>query len=88
MLKHYAAAQAVQNGFADDCVVNINDLAQAMRVSRWTVGLWRKQGYQFEFGRRTTPGHLKAWLRARAASQVALPSTEAHRLESTFSRLR
>jgi hypothetical protein len=88
MIKDHVTAQAVRQRFTDDTVVNINDLALAMRVSRWTVGLWRKQGYQFEFGRRTTPGRLKAWLRAEAASQVALPNFEANRLEAALTRLR
>ena len=49
----------------DESVVNVSDLAQAMRVGRWTVQKWRREGYQFEFGIRTTPGHCKDWLRSR-----------------------
>jgi hypothetical protein len=54
--------------YADDVCVNALELSQNMRVSRWTVYRWRAQGYQFEFGKLTTTGHLKAWLRALAES--------------------
>lgn len=53
----------------DSSVVNVGELAQLMRVSRWSIASWRKQGYAFEFGNRTTPGHLKSWLRERALSE-------------------
>jgi hypothetical protein len=56
----------ITQSFADDVVVNAKELAHALRVSRWTVARWREEGYQFEFGNRSTPGHLKAWLRERA----------------------
>jgi hypothetical protein len=57
--------------YADDVVVNAKELAQALRVSRWTLARWREKGYQFEFGNRSTPGHLKAWLRDVHAPTVA-----------------
>jgi hypothetical protein len=56
----------VTKSFADDVVVNSTELAQAVRVSRWTLARGREEGYFFEFGSRSTPGHLKAWLRERA----------------------
>jgi hypothetical protein len=56
------AARMITQSFADDVVVNAKELAQALRVSRWTVARWREEGYQFEFGNRSTPGHLKAWI--------------------------
>jgi hypothetical protein len=56
----------VTKSFADDVVVNSKELAEAMRVSRWTLARWREQGYVFEFGTRSAPGHCKAWLRERA----------------------
>jgi hypothetical protein len=77
-----------QKSFADDVPLNTTELAQAMRVSRWTIGRWKKdQGYQFEFGRRTTAGHLKAWLRARAVAEP-LQGPEQKRLQSVLDRLR
>jgi hypothetical protein len=51
--------------FTDDTPVNAKELATAMRVGRSTVFNWKTQGYQFEFGIRTTPGHCKDWLRER-----------------------
>jgi hypothetical protein len=51
--------------FEDDVSVNGNELAACMRVSRWTVYRWKDE-YKFEFGRRTTTGHLKARLRPMA----------------------
>jgi hypothetical protein len=48
--------------FADDVVVNTNELALALRVSRFTILNYKKRGYRFQFGNRTTPGHAKAWL--------------------------
>jgi hypothetical protein len=57
-----------RQSFAEDAPVNTKDLAKAMGISRWTIGRYKKQGYQFEMGRLTTPGHFKAWLRERAAS--------------------
>ena len=42
--------------FTDDTPVNAKELAATLRVSRSTVFNWKKQGYRFEFGIRTTPG--------------------------------
>jgi hypothetical protein len=56
----------IEQLFADDVCVNALELSQNMRVSRWTLYRWRAEGYKFEFGSRTTTGHLKAWLRAQA----------------------
>lgn len=80
----------IQNGnkvtqtFEDDVSVNGEELAQAMRVSRWTIYRWKAEGYQFEFGSRTTTGHLKAWLRSRAAT----PSPTDIKMEEVLRRLR
>ncbi len=38
----------ILNQFADDVPVNANELAKAMRVSRWTVYRWQDLGYKFE----------------------------------------
>jgi hypothetical protein len=54
----------------DDIPVTTLQLAKAMGVSRWTVNRWKEDGYTFEFGRLTTPGHLKAWLRQRALKKT------------------
>jgi hypothetical protein len=76
-----------QKSFADDVPVNMKELGQTMRVSRWTIRRWKDQGYEFEFGRRTTAGHLKEWLRTRAASEP-LQGPEQKRLQSVLDRLR
>jgi hypothetical protein len=59
------------NGINDDSPVNHTELARVMRVSRGTVYNWEKQGYQMEFGSRTTPGHCKEWLRTNARRDPA-----------------
>jgi hypothetical protein len=74
----------VSQAFADDVVVNAKELAHALRVSRWTVSRWREEGYVFEFGNRSTPGHLKAWLRERAVQG----KTKVTELASKLARLR
>jgi hypothetical protein len=74
----------ITQSFADDVVVNAKELAQALRVSRWTVTRWREEGYQFEFGDRSTPGHLKAWLRERTAQG----KTKVNELANRLARLR
>jgi hypothetical protein len=79
--------QKVRQLFADDVPVNGKELAQAMRVSRWTVYRWKEKGYRFEFGNRTTTGHLKAWLRAQTAGEP-VSDKEQGRLASALSRLR
>jgi hypothetical protein len=76
--------RVITQSFADDVVVNAKELAHALRVSRWTVARWREEGYQFEFGNRSTPGHLKAWLRERAGRG----ETKANELASKLARLR
>jgi hypothetical protein len=50
----------------DDSPVNHTELARVMRVSRSTIFNRVHEGYCFEFGNRTTPGHFKSWLRGRA----------------------
>jgi hypothetical protein len=47
--------RVITQSFADDVVVNAKELAHALRVSRWTLARWREEGYQFEFGNRSTP---------------------------------
>jgi hypothetical protein len=85
--KHQNDDIPVVNKFADDVPVTALEVAGAMRVSRWTVSRWRKLGYQFEFGRRTTLGHLKAWLRDQAKTPN-LSSEDNARLEAALGRLR
>ena len=76
--------RVITQSFADDVVVNAKELAHALRVSRWTVARWREEGYQFEFGNRSTPGHLKAWLRERAGRG----ETKGNELANKLARLR
>jgi hypothetical protein len=59
-------------GLTDTSVVNVGELAALMRVSRWTISNWRKSGYVFEFGNRTTAAHCKQWLRTRTHSALAV----------------
>jgi hypothetical protein len=47
----------------DTDTLNLSQTARALGVHRNTVGGWIRAGYQPEFGRFTTPGHLKRWLR-------------------------
>lgn len=79
-----APIRVITQSFDDDVVVNAKELAQALRVSRWTVSRWREEGYEFEFGNRSTPGHLKAWLRERAGRRK--PKT--NELAEALARLR
>ncbi len=78
------AARMITQSFADDVVVSAKELAQALRVSRWTVARWREEGYQFEFGNRSTPGHLKAWLREQASQG----KTKVNELATKLAQLR
>jgi hypothetical protein len=61
-------------GYLDDTLVGDKELAMAMLVSRSTVRNWKVAGYVFQFGRMTTPGHCKAWLRESA--RKAQPARE------------
>jgi hypothetical protein len=70
--------------FADDVTVNALELSRNMRVSQWTVYSWKAQGYRFEFGKRTTTGHLKSWLRL----QADLPDSEQEESERLYSLLK
>jgi hypothetical protein len=81
-------AATITQTFADDVPVNGQELAQAMRVSRWTVYRWRDDGYRFEFGKRTTPGHLKLWLRSRTEGEPVSDREEERLVASALSRLR
>jgi hypothetical protein len=81
------ADQTIRQIYADDVPVNGKELAQAMRVSRWTVYRWKERGYRFKFGNRTTPGHLKTWLRAQT-EEPPVSDKEQERLTSALSRLR
>jgi hypothetical protein len=56
----------IVNKYADDVPLTLVELAKAMRRSRWTIYRWKTEGYRFEFGRLTTLGHLKNWLRQQA----------------------
>src|SRR5260370_17879338 len=57
----------IVNKFADDVPLSSAEVAAAMRMSRWTLYRYKHEnGYVFEFGRKTTLGHLKNWLRQRA----------------------
>lgn len=68
----------------DDVPVSMSQLAKAMGVSRWTVSRWKEDGYSFEFGRLTTPGHLKMWLRKRALEK----SKPVERMDAALERLK
>jgi hypothetical protein len=55
----------------DDVVVNLSELAKAMRVSLQTISRHiHKENYRPEFGRTTTIGHYKVWLRAVLEPQI------------------
>ena len=85
------ASNTVTQSFSDDVPINAKELAQAMRVSRWTVYRWKEKGYRFEFGNRTTAGHLKTSLRSQAAAPEvphSVSDKEQERLALALSRLR
>ena len=89
----------ITNKFADDVVVSMSELAIALRTSRWTIRRWMEMedGYQFQFGKFTTPGHAKQWLEVHAdklrtkspKAKGASPTTdeEAQRMEMILRRL-
>ena len=81
------ATPVITQAFADETVVNALELSRALRVSRWTLDRWRKDGYEFEFGSRSTPGHLKAWLRERPRKR-AVKSTMPDDLAEKLAQLR
>jgi hypothetical protein len=55
--------------FTDDTPMRAGELAAYMRMGRSTIYADIHAGYVFEFAtrKRTTPGHYKAWLRAKAS---------------------
>jgi hypothetical protein len=89
-------SRTIINQFADDVPVTIVELALAMRSSRWTIRRWQEQGYEFQFGRLTTPGHLKKWLEENAhrlktkspRQKVSAPEEEAKRMNEALERMR
>jgi hypothetical protein len=72
----------------DNSPVNTGELARFMRCCRETINRHKRQGYRFEFGNRTTPGHYKAWLRERAATTVSPASNTLARRRAVLARLR
>jgi hypothetical protein len=80
------AEKTITKKYADDVPLTAGDLAKAMRVSRWTVGRWKADGYKFLYGKMTTPGHVKAWLKTEAEKATA--DEEAARLEKKLGELR
>ena len=59
----------IRNKFEDNVVVNSNELAESMRCSRYTILRWKKEGYKFLYGNRTTTAHFKEWLKSKANSE-------------------
>jgi hypothetical protein len=49
----------------EDQPLNTNQIAAAMGVHRSTVSQWKREGYVFDLGRKTTLRHCKEWLRNR-----------------------
>jgi hypothetical protein len=49
----------------DAMLVTAKELARALLVHEGTVRRWKREGYVFESGKMTTPGHCKAWLQKR-----------------------
>jgi hypothetical protein len=79
-----SGSQVITQLFADDVVVNALELSKNMRVSQWTVYRWKIKGYRFEFGKLTTTGHLKSWLRL----QADLPDSEQEESDRLYSLLK
>jgi hypothetical protein len=67
--------KTVTKKYADDVLLNIGELSEALRVSRWTIDRWRKRedGYKFLYGKLTTAAHAKNWL-----AQQAQKASKAH----------
>ena len=74
----------------DDTPVNMKELSTAMNVSRWTVSKWVEMGYDFQFGKKTTPRHCKSWLEENAArlKPKRKDDKEAERLEAKLAELK
>jgi hypothetical protein len=64
------SARAELATISDSDAVNLTELAGQLRVSRRTVGRWIADGYEPEFGRRTTVAHAKNWLRTVYAPMI------------------
>ena len=56
---------------SDQATVNKTNLARAMGVSRSTIYQWLNAGYEPEYGKFTTVGHLRQWLRDVYGPQLA-----------------
>jgi hypothetical protein len=80
--------KTITKKYADDVLLNIGELAEALRVSRWTIDRWRKRedGYIFLYGKLTTPAHAKAWL-ARQAEKASQASPEDERMGAVLRRM-
>jgi hypothetical protein len=77
----------IVNRYADAVPLTLVELAKAMRRSRWTIYRWKIEGYRFEFGRLTTLGHLKNWLRQQALKKSGTEK-EAERQNAVLARLK
>jgi hypothetical protein len=85
------ANKPVTKKFADNVLVNAAELAESLRVSRWTVGRWRERGYKFLYGRYTTSSHAKSWLKEQAELKDQSEKTlqpEDERMKEELGRLR
>lgn len=70
-------------------VLRIGELAQYFNCSTWLIREAISRGYQFEFGRQTTPAHYREWMRGNPAPRKAAGSklAEKQRLERELSQL-
>ncbi len=78
---------------SDDRPMNLSSIATLFNVSPRTVTRWKSEGYVPELtDRLTTPGHLKAWLRARQAGatvrRAAAATANVSRLDAQLAALR
>jgi hypothetical protein len=64
--KEHAATQTIVSKYSDDLPLTVKQVAEAMNLHRSTIHGFKAKGYKMEFGRMTTLGHLKAWLRESA----------------------
>jgi len=77
----------IVNRYSDDVPLTLVELAKAMRRSRWTIYRWKTEGYRFEFGRLTTLGQLKNWLRQQALKKSGTDE-ETERQDAVLARLK
>lgn len=66
-------------------LLNVGELAQYLGCSRWTVQNYFSEGYEMEFGSKTSASHCLDWLRQRA---LLVREARAQKMQTTLATLR